>query len=196
MSQYGLQQRARQVSVSLSEWRSNASWQEKTLFAFMFALLTAMAAQARFILPFTPVPFTGQVLAVLLGAVVLGRFGALSQVMYLGMGASLGWFSGMVGMAAFAGVTGGYLIGFVLASAFLGELVERRSSWSTASIVLALSAASLLILTCGSLWLVAVLQISVPQALLIGMLPFLAIEAFKVAVASGAARLFLPARGG
>jgi biotin transport system substrate-specific component len=196
MSQYGLQQRARQVSVSLSEWRSNASWQEKTLFAFMFALLTAMAAQARFLLPFTPVPFTGQVLAVLLGAVVLGRFGALSQVMYLGMGASLGWFSGMVGMAAFAGVTGGYLIGFVLASAFLGELVERRSSWSTASIVLALSAASLLILTCGSLWLVAVLNISVPQALLIGMLPFLAIEAFKVAVASGAARLFLPARGG
>jgi biotin transport system substrate-specific component len=196
MSQYGLQHRARQVSVSLSEWRSNASWQEKTVFAFMFALLTAMAAQVRFLLPFTPVPFTGQVLAVLLGAVILGRFGALSQVMYLGMGASLGWFSGMVGTAAFAGVTGGYLIGFVLASALLGELVERRSSWSTASIVVALSAASLLILACGSLWLVAVLHVSIPQALLLGMLPFLAIEAFKVAVASGAARLFLPARGG
>jgi biotin transport system substrate-specific component len=196
MSSYDLPHRVRRVSVSLHEWRLNASWQEKTIYAFMFALLTAMAAQVRFLLPFTPVPFTGQVLVVLLGAVILGRFGALAQVMYLGMGASFGWFSGLVGTAAFVGVTGGYLIGFVLASALIGELVERRSSWSMASIVLALSAASMLILACGSIWLMFVLNVSLGQALVLGMLPFLAVEAFKIALASGAARVFLPARGG
>jgi biotin transport system substrate-specific component len=174
----------------------SASWQEKTVFAFLFALLTAAAAQARFLLPFTPVPLTGQVLMVLLGAVVLGRYGALAQAMYLGMGAGLGWFSGLIGAAAFAGVTGGYLVGFLLASAFLGELVERRSAWSAVSIAAALSASSLLILLSGSLWLMPVLGIGLPQALALGTLPFLAVEAVKVSAACVAARVFLPARGG
>lgn len=191
-----LPHQARRVSSSLSEWRLNASWQEKTAYAFLFALLTAMAAQVRFLLPFTPVPFTGQVLVVLLGAIVLGRFGGVSQVMYLGMGATFGWFTGMVGMAAFVGVTGGYLIGFVAASFLIGELVERRKQWSMASILLMLSAASLLILFLGSIWLVGVLHISLAQALLLGAVPFLTVEAFKVVLAAAGARLFLPMRGG
>jgi biotin transport system substrate-specific component len=191
-----LPHQARRVSSTLSEWRLNASWQEKTVYAFLFALLTAMAAQVRFLLPFTPVPFTGQVLVVLLGAVVLGRFGGVAQIMYLGMGATLGWFTGMIGMAAFIGVTGGYLVGFVAASFLIGELVERRKQWSMTFILLTLSAASLLILFLGSLWLVGVLHISLEQALLLGAAPFLVVEAIKVALAAAGARLFLPMRGG
>src|SRR5512145_648809 len=129
------------ASGSLFRWRNESSWAEKTLAALFFAVLTALAAQMRLFLPFTPVPFTGQVLVVLVGAVCLGRFGAVSQVMYVGMGASFGWFTGMIGPAALTGITGGYLIGFVLASALLGEIVERRSSWNVLSLSMAMVAA-------------------------------------------------------
>ena len=47
-----------------------------------FALLTAICAQIRIPLGFTPVPITGQTFAVLLAGAVLGKkLGALSQLL-------------------------------------------------------------------------------------------------------------------
>lgn len=166
----------------------------KVSVALLFALLTALAAQMRFVLPFTPVPFTGQVLMVLLGAVVLGRYGALSQGMYLGMGASFGWFSGLVGTAAFVGVTGGYLLGFFLASFLLGEMVERRREWSGRQVLLATSMAMTVIYATGALQLALVLGLNVWEALLLGVLPFVVVDALKVLVATGVGGLFLRPR--
>ncbi|HHC07678.1 MAG TPA: biotin transporter BioY, partial [Actinobacteria bacterium] len=49
-----------------------------------FALLTALGAQIRIPLPFTPVPITGQTFAVLLAGAALGSWaGAGSQALYL-----------------------------------------------------------------------------------------------------------------
>ncbi|MCG7845203.1 MAG: biotin transporter BioY, partial [Methanomassiliicoccales archaeon] len=173
--------RCRQLtSAPLYRWREESGLLTKVSVALLFALLTALAAQMRFVLPFTPVPFTGQVLMVLLGAVVLGRYGALSQGMYLGMGASFGWFSGMVGTAAFAGVTGGYLIGFVIASFLLGELVERRHDWKAGQVLVGMSLSMLVIYAAGALQLAMVLGLNAWEALLVGVLPFLLVDALKV----------------
>jgi biotin transport system substrate-specific component len=184
----------RLTSAPLYRWREESGLLTKISAAMLFALLTALAAQVRFAIPFTPVPFTGQVLMVLLGAVVLGRYGALSQGMYLGLGASFGWFSGMVGTAALVGVTGGYLIGFVISSFVLGEMVERRGLWSGRQIVSAMTLAVLIIYAAGALQLALVLGLSAWEALALGVLPFLLVDAIKVAVASGAASLFLSPR--
>src|SRR5579864_2125911 len=77
-----------------------------------FSLLTAVLAQIRIPLPFTPVPLTGQTFAVLLAGAALGsRRGFLSQALYLAEGAAgLPVFAGAVGsLAHLFGPTGGYL---------------------------------------------------------------------------------------
>jgi biotin transport system substrate-specific component len=182
------------TSAPLYRWREESNVLTKVSVALLFALLTALAAQMRFVLPFTPVPFTGQVLMVLLGAMVLGRYGALSQGMYLGLGASFGWFSGLVGTAAFAGVTGGYLIGFVLASVLLGEMVERRKEWNGRQVLIATSLAMMVIYAAGAFQLAIVLGLNVWEALLLGVLPFVLVDSLKVLVATGAGTLFLRPR--
>ncbi|MFM8650010.1 MAG: biotin transporter BioY, partial [Actinomycetota bacterium] len=61
-----------------------------------FAVLTALLAQVRIHLGFTPVPITGQTLAVLLAGTTLGsRRGALSMALYwvIGMVVPFGWYS-------------------------------------------------------------------------------------------------------
>lgn len=182
------------VGGSLYRWRSEASVMEKMGAAFFFATLTALASQVRFFLPFTPVPFTGQVLVVLLAAVVIGRYGVISQLMFIGMAGTFGWFTGMVGFAALAGITGGYLLGFLVASFFLGEIVERRKGMSYGQILLALLAADAMILALGSLQLGLVLQKDLLTAFMLGFVPFVAVDAIKVIVASSVASVLIPSK--
>jgi biotin transport system substrate-specific component len=182
------------VGGSLSQWRNEATVMEKLGAAFLFAVLTALAAQLRFFLPFTPVPFTGQVLVVLLAAVVIGRYGAISQLMFIGMAGTFGWFSGMMGFAALAGITGGYLLGFVAASFFLGEIVERRNGMSHGQILLALIVADAIILSLGSIQLGLILQKDLMTAFMLGFVPFVAVDALKVIVASSVASVLIPSK--
>ncbi|MCE8429540.1 MAG: hypothetical protein J5U19_14275, partial [Candidatus Methanoperedens sp.] len=55
------------------KWRFESSAMNKIVFALGFACLTGLCAQLRFYLPYTPVPVTGQVFAVLLSGVILGK---------------------------------------------------------------------------------------------------------------------------
>ncbi len=95
----------------------------KVLLAFGFSVLTGVAAQVRIPLPFTPVPITGQTFVVLLTPFLIGYWSILSQTIYVVLGAiGLPWFSGWSGgLSIMLGPTGGYLMGFVLASAFLSS---------------------------------------------------------------------------
>jgi biotin transport system substrate-specific component len=182
------------VGGSLYRWRSEATVMEKMGAAFFFATLTALASQFRFFLPFTPVPFTGQVLVVLLAAVVIGRYGVVSQLMFIGMAGTFGWFTGMIGFAALTGITGGYLLGFLVASFFLGEVVERKKGMSHGQILLTLLAADTMILALGSLQLGLVLQKDLLTAFMLGFVPFVAVDALKVIIASSVASVLIPSK--
>lgn len=181
----------RATSAPLYRWREESSVITKVSAAFVLALLMALAAQVRIVLPFTPVPFTGQVLVVLLGALVLGRYGALGQGMYLVMGSALGWFSGMAGFAALLGPTGGYLLGFVMASIVIGEMVERRNEWSIRQVLAVMSLGVLIIYSLGALQLALFLGLDVTEAMVLGVLPFITVDALKVLLAAGAGSMFL-----
>lgn len=92
------------------------------------AALTALAAQLRVPVPFSPVPITGQTLVVLLGAAAVGPLRAVTaQGLYVAVGvAGAPVFTGWAGGIEHAlGVTGGYLVGFVLASFVVGALARR-----------------------------------------------------------------------
>src|SRR5258708_18037129 len=90
-----------------------------------FSIFTALCAHVSIPLPFTPVPITLQTLAVLLSGAALGsKRGALSMLLYMGLGsAHLPVFAG--GASGFPIATGGYLIGFVIAAFVLRLLCER-----------------------------------------------------------------------
>ena len=90
---------------------------------------TAALAQARFFLPDNPVPITFQTFGVLLTGGVLGmRWGLVSAIGYylVGMAGLPVFQSGGNGWEYVAhGATGGYLLGFIVATALVGYASER-----------------------------------------------------------------------
>jgi len=176
----------RDIVRDLARWRDEASHVEKLIACGAFALLIALSAQIRVVLPFTPVPFTGEVLAVLLAGFFLGKHAPLSVGMYLGMGAAFGWFSGLVGFAAFSSVTAGYLFGFLGAAAIVGSFTSSRSSGVRILLVMGLGSA--VILLCGAAWLCLAFSMPLSEAIVIGILPFVAVDAVKVGIAATIAR--------
>jgi biotin transport system substrate-specific component len=151
-----------------------------------FALLTALAAQVRIPLPFTPVPVTGQTLAVLLAGAALGsRAGAASQGLYilLGLG-GLPFFQGGNGGWEYAtGPTLGYLIGFVIAAAAVGYLAERKQDRTIATALPAFLAGTAVIYVFGVAGLMVSLQTDLTDALVKGLVPFVIGDLLKIALA-------------
>lgn len=156
-----------------------------------FAIATAIGAQIRIPLPFTPVPVTGQTFFVLLSGLTLGsRLGGTTQLLYLLLGITgLPFFSsGKGGWSILAGPTGGYLVGFVLAAWLAGYFPRPRKNLFTS--IGALWFVSLSILSLGTLWLGVSLHLSPAAAIQQGFLPFLVGDALKVLAASGLFRLY------
>ena len=154
------------------------------------ALFTALIAAGAFVaIPVGPVPFTLQVLFVLLAGMVLGpRLGAASVVAYLALGLLAPVFAGGAsGFGALLGPSGGYLWGFVLAA-----LVTGLVSLTGAPTLLRLVGAGLLglvpIYVLGTLWLALQLHMSAGTALATGVAPFVWLDALKAVAAWLAAR--------
>lgn len=121
--------------------------------------LTAAAAQFAFHIPFTPVPFTLQPMLVLVGAAALGaRLGAMSQILYLGLG--------IVGVQAFApspilpqglgrllGPTGGFLLAYPVAAFVAGWFAERGFDRRYLTSVVAMLAGQVIYFVGGVSWM-------------------------------------------
>ena len=107
----------------LFKGRSKLSVTYKLVLAFSMAVMTGLLAQVKMYFPWTPIPITGQVFAVLLAGVLLGKYwGGISQAIYLVLGIlGIPWFAG--GYASIVGPTGGYIIGFVFAALFIGYFI-------------------------------------------------------------------------
>jgi biotin transport system substrate-specific component len=90
-----------------------------------WAGVVGASAQVSFPLPGTPVPFTLQTFAVLLGGAALGLAArALSLGLYLAIGAAgVPWYAN--GASGLGGPTFGYVVGFVAAAALVGYLAGR-----------------------------------------------------------------------
>jgi biotin transport system substrate-specific component len=91
------------------------------------ALLTALFAQISIDVPPSPVPITGQTLAVgLVGATLGARRGASSLLLYAVLGLFMPFYAdGESGWDIIWGASGGYIIGFIFAAAAIGWLAER-----------------------------------------------------------------------
>lgn len=166
-----------------------------------FAALTAVLAQVKFSLGFTPVPITGQTLATLLAGTVLGwKRGAASQFVYwvAGIFMPFAWYANdetgssiSAGWNYAIGTTAGYMVGFVLAAALVGALAERGQDRDLMTAVPAMLAGTAVIYTCGVGWLAIKLDIPVAtgetNAIGLGLVPFLIGDAIKLIIAGAAA---------
>ncbi|MCC5832814.1 MAG: biotin transporter BioY [Chlamydiales bacterium] len=145
------------------------------------SLFLALMAQISIPLWFSPVPLSMQTLAVLLlGALLGAKRGALAVAAYLAEGAlGLPFFAGgAAGMAALAGPTGGYFLGFILSTFLVGYLLEREGWRSYPMTIAALALGSLVILASGILWLS--LFVGSGSALVMGFYPFLIGDLLKI----------------
>jgi biotin transport system substrate-specific component len=150
------------------------------------ALLTALLAQVSIPVAGSPVPITGQTLAVVVTAAALGPArGLAGQGLYLLLGAiGLPFYSGASGgLQVVFGATGGYLIGF-LPAAYLIGLAARQGQDRRISRALPLFAlGQLVIFAIGVPWLAAVAHLSAAEAISAGFTPFIAGGIVKAAIA-------------
>ena len=146
--------------------------------------VTAGVAQMRFYLPENPVPVTFSTFGVLMTGGLLGfRWGLASALLY--------YFVGMAGMPVFQGAnggwdyvtnspTGGYLIGFILASALVGFLSQR--GWNRGKSLWPMLVAMLIVYVPGLIWL-EVKDLGWPaegELFSAGMYPFIPGDVVKV----------------
>lgn len=149
------------------------------------SLLIGLCAQIKILLPFGPIPVTGQTFAVLtIGALLGSRRGCLAVLAYLAEGAAgLPVFAFGGGVGAFADPTGGYLIGFVPAAYVTGSLAQRGWDRRIASTVLAMALGNAAIYACGLFWLCYVMGIN-SAVLTAGLYPFVAGDLLKIVLAA------------
>ncbi len=153
-----------------------------------YAGLVGLLAQVVIVLPFTPVPITGQTFGVLLGGMALGWRRALAgMVLYVAVGlAGVHWFAqGEGGFGILSAPSFGYLVGFVLAAGILGRLAEmgldRNPLFTLASMV----AGNAIIYFFGVTWLMNAIHVGLGTAIALGLTPFLLGDAIKALLAAG-----------
>jgi biotin transport system substrate-specific component len=153
-----------------------------------FAGALALAASARAQVPFYPVPLTLQTLVVLiLGAAYGGRLAAATVALYLLEGAAgLPVFAGTpekgVGLAYMMGPTGGFLIGFLVAAAFVGFCAERGWDRSIPKLLAVMVAGHAIIFAFGLSWLAHL--VGWDKAWLGGAQPFIIATTVKTVLAA------------
>jgi biotin transport system substrate-specific component len=133
------------------------------------SFVICLSGQIALPLWFTPVPIATQNSVVLLMAALLGaRRGAAATFAFLAQGAmGLPVFSnGGAGVQCFFGPTGGYLIGYLIASFVVGYVVERYKS-PIGGFVLG----NLVVYACGASYLATF--VGVGKAMLLGVAPFI-----------------------
>ena len=146
-----------------------------------------IAACAQFSIQIGPVPITGQSFAVLLTGALLGsRLGAAAVIAYLIEGAiGLPFFAGGgAGLVRFFGPTGGYLVAFPAAAFIVGAFAEHGWDKRYPTAVAAMAIGSVVILLGGWAWFTILTNTPPVAAFKIAVLPFMAGDIVKIALAA------------
>ena len=160
------------------------------------ALVIALSANLSIPVLGSPVQVTGQTFAVVLVGGALGfRRGILATLLYLAMGlflpvyaqhaSGIGTIATVKDGTLVLGTSGGYLLGFIFASAIVGRLAElgwdRRIGGALGAMILG----NLVIYAFGLPWLMAATHQDLAWAVDKGLTPFLIGDALKLALAAG-----------
>ncbi|TAM84386.1 MAG: biotin transporter BioY [Candidimonas sp.] len=143
-----------------------------------------LVASARVTVPFWPVPLTLETFAVLLiAATYRWRLATATMVLFLAEGAfGLPVFTGGGGPLYIMGPTGGYLLGYLLATILVGYLTDHGWKRNTLRLAGAMLLGEVLILGIGYAWLGSL--IGYDKAIVAGVTPFIFGDLVKIALAA------------
>lgn len=159
--------------------------------AALFTVLITIGAYIS--LPIGEVPIVLSDFFVMLCSLLLGwPWSVVSVGMYLLLGAiGLPVFAGgSGGLQNFYGPTGGYLVGFFIASGLIGLISNNKNNWVYDAI--ALLAGSAAVFALGVLWLMFKLNLSFEVALASGFFPFIPFNIAKMLLAASVAHWARP----
>lgn len=151
----------------------------------LFAAIISILAQVSIPLPLG-VPITGQTLAIGLAATILGsRYGTLSTLLYLMIGASgIPVFAQLTGgFGILVGPTGGFLFGFIPAAYVIGIYLEK-TSFTLKNALIANIIGMFITLFLGTAWLKVAASLTWSVAFAAGFTPFIIGGFIKVFIAS------------
>lgn len=160
----------------------------KMVYASLFAALTSIGAYIT--IPLGPIPFTLQVVFVLMAGAMLGsKWGSISMVVYTLLGiAGLPVFSnGSSGIGVVLGPTGGYIIGFIASAFVIGYLFEMNETNNLLKNGIFVATGSIVIYCFGISHLMLVADMTFIQAISIGFLPFIVPGIVKIIIATAVA---------
>jgi biotin transport system substrate-specific component len=172
----------------------SALWVKRALLVVAGVVMLTICAKVKFHIPGSPVPVTLGTFGVLaVGAAYGLRMGLVTILAYLAIGAmGVSVFAGSsaekAGLVYMMGGTGGYLVGYVLATGALGVLAQRGWDRSVIWMAVAMIVGNVLIYVPGLLWLNTFAE-SWSQTFAWGITPFMVGDALKLALAA----LLLPA---
>jgi biotin transport system substrate-specific component len=151
-------------------------------------LFTALLAQVSVPVPGSPVPITGQTLAVVLTAASLGPMrGVAVQVFYI-VSALVGlpfYSEASGGFEVVFGATGGYVMGFIPAAYLIGLAAKHGADRNPLKSVPLFIAGQAVIFAVGVPWLAYSVGMTASQALEAGFYPFILGGLVKAAIAAG-----------
>lgn len=165
----------------------------KTKILVLCAMMAAVTcALAPLSVNIGPVPLTLATFAVMMSGLLLGgRFGALSQLIYLllgiaGLPVCAGW---TPALPRLMGPTGGYLIGYIPLAVICGAIYakfgrDKKGQRKFTILITGMLAGTAALYILGTAWFCAVSHTRVAEALTICVLPFLPGDALKIAAAA------------
>ena len=161
------------------EKNKKISTSEMAVVALMTAVLCVLAP---FSIPVGPIPISLATLGLYLTVIILGRKRAVSVcLLYLLIGfIGLPVYSGFSGgPAKLLGPTGGYLIGYVFLTYIAGIIVDKflKNRWLC---LLGLMIGTMVCYIWGTGWLSYQMKLDFAEALMIGVVPFLAGDIIKM----------------
>lgn len=160
------------------------TYTSKTAYLALCALFTAITCICALItvpLGFTPVPVNLGVIGMFLCGGLLGKkYGTISMCVYVFMGAvGVPVFAGFkAGIGVLAGPTGGYIVAYIIGAFIIGLLIEKLGCF------LSLIIGLIICYVTGTLWFVLSTGCTAATAITSCVLPFAALDAIKIFVAS------------
>ncbi len=162
-----------------------ANYKFKTTELALVGLMTAITCilgPIAIVIPFSPVPFSLGLFAIILNCTLLyAPLSTLACMLYLLLGAAgLPVFSGFTGgLGVFLGPTGGYLLGYC----FLPLCANLNFGFKRGARLTGIFCGLFLCYICGTCWLGFQVKTTFCQALLLGVVPYLPWDILKVVLA-------------
>lgn len=156
------------------------------VYAALFAAMIMVLGFIAFPLPFSPVPVTGQTLGIMLaGSILTIRqiILSISTFLLLGIAGVPVFAGGTGGIGIIAGPRGGYLIGFLVGAVVIALLRGKNKNLIRLGLA-NLAGGVVIVYIFGLLWLSHVTELGLAKAFLVGALPYIPGDLFKVLVAT------------